>query len=39
MHVAKKGVHGSSIVFADRTKHNSDTEWTAVLLFLEKVSN
>ena len=39
MHVAENGVHGSSMLVADRTKYNTDMEWTAVLSFLEKVSN
>jgi hypothetical protein len=39
MHVAENGVHGSSMLVADRTEHNADIEWTAVLSFLENVSN
>lgn len=39
MHVAENGVHGSSMLVADRTKHNTDAEWEAVLLFLKKVTN
>ena len=38
MHVAENGVHGSSMLVTDRTKHNTDAEWSAVLSFLEKVS-
>lgn len=38
MHVAENGVHGSSMLVTDRTKHNTDAEWAAVLSFLENVS-
>lgn len=38
MHVAENGVHGSSMLVTNRTKHNTDAEWAAVLSFLEKVS-
>ncbi|MBT5074302.1 MAG: hypothetical protein HOJ34_08990 [Kordiimonadaceae bacterium] len=35
MHVAKNGVHGSSMLVEERTEHSTQAEWSAVLAFIK----